>query len=306
MPMPSWKRQRLGNRVVVGGRVRADLLELADVVRPWRRCRRQRPQRRRCSRGARRGSPCRSARAATCAGSCRSSRSRGRSALYGKCANACAPSTIVLTPRRRASSQICFTGKIWPGQVGDVAEVQDFGRRRDRADQPIGEIVHRWRRHGERDLRQLDAVAADALFPGVEHPPVILVGRDDLVARLEVDAELRDLQRLARVARDGELFGIAAELRREPAAHALDVRLEDLPHVVHGRLVRDVEIALQRLVDDARARAAAAVVEIDDRAVERERLLDLAPVGLVGGDARGRLRRDAPAGRAACARARRR
>jgi hypothetical protein len=57
----------------------------------------------------------------------------------------------------------------------------------------------------------------------------------------------------------------------------LDVRLEDLPHVVHGRLVRDVEVALQRLVDDARAGAHAAVVQVDDRAVEREGLLDLAP-----------------------------
>ena len=61
----------------------------------------------------------------------------------------------------------------------------------------------------------------------------------------------------------------------------LDVRLEDLPHVVHGRLVRDVEVPLERLVHDARARAAAAVVQIDDGAIEREGLLDLAPVGLV-------------------------
>ena len=113
----------------------------------------------------------------------------------------------------------------------------------------------------------------------------------------ERDAELGDLQRLAGVARDRELLGIAAELGREAPPHALDVGLEDLPHVVHGRLVRDVEVALERLVHDARARTAAAVVQVDDRAVEREGLLDLAPVGLVGGDARRRLRRDAPAGR---------
>ena len=31
------ERERLGDRVVVGRRVRADLLELADVVRPARR-----------------------------------------------------------------------------------------------------------------------------------------------------------------------------------------------------------------------------------------------------------------------------
>ena len=53
--------------------------------------------------------------------------------------------------------------------------------------------------------------------------------------------------------------------------------------MVDRRLVREVEVALERLVDDARARAAAAVVEIDDGAVEREGLLDLAPVVLVVG-----------------------
>ena len=46
---------------------------------------------------------------------------------------------------------------------------------------------------------------------------------------------------------------------------------------------------MKRLVDDARARAAAAVVEIDDGAIERERLLDLAPVVLVGRDRVGGL-----------------
>ena len=80
--------------------------------------------------------------------------------------------------------------------------------------------------------------------------------------------------------------------RREPAPHVLDVRLEDLPHVVHGRLVGDVEVALERLVHHARAGAHAAVVEVDDRAVEGEGRLDLAPVGLVLGHVFRRPRRD--------------
>ena len=184
-------------------------------------------------------------------------------------------------PRRRASSQIRLTGKIWPVRLVMWQKCRTFVAGVIAAEQPLGEIVQRRRRHRERDLLQHDAVAAHALIPGVEHAAVVLVGRDDLVARLQVDAELRDLQRLAGVARDRELLGVAAELRREAAAHGLDVRLEDLPHVVHGRLVREVEVALERLVHDARARAAAAVVQVDDRAVERERLLDLAPVGLV-------------------------
>ena len=105
---------------------------------------------------------------------------------------------------------------------------------------------------------------AHALIPGVEHAPVVLVRRDDFVAGLQVEAELRDLQRLAGVARDGELLRVAAEFGRELAAHRLDVRLEHVPHVVDRRLVRDVEIALNRLVHDARARAGVAVVQIDD------------------------------------------
>ena len=60
-----------------------------------------------------------------------------------------------------------------------------------------------------------------------------------------------------------------------------------VPHVVDRRLVRAVEIALQRLVHDARARAGVAVVQVDDGAIERERLLDVAPVALVGGDVGG-------------------
>ena len=109
-----------------------------------------------------------------------------------------------------------------------------------------------------------DLVAACALVPRVQHPGVVLIRGDDLVARREVDPQLGDLQRLARVARDGHFFGIAAELGRESPAYGLDVRLEDLPHVVHGGLVREVEITLEGVVDHPGAGAAAAVVEIDD------------------------------------------
>jgi len=70
-----------------------------------------------------------------------------------------------------------------------------------------------------------------------------------------------------------------------------------MPHVVNRRLIRDIQIPLQRLVNDARARATAAVVEIDDRPIEREGLLDLAPVGFIRRDAGRRLRGDSLARR---------
>jgi hypothetical protein len=52
--------------------------------------------------------------------------------------------------------------------------------------------------------------------------------------------------------------------------------------VIDGRLVREIEIPLEGLVHDARARTAASIVEIDDGAVQGEGLLDLPPVVLVG------------------------
>ncbi len=179
-----------------------------------------------------------------------------------------------------------------PGEVRDVADVDHFRAWRDRLLEPAKQVRLIGRRHGKRDLLEDDAVAAHALLPGVEHPPVVLVGRQDLVARLQVDAELRDLQGLARIPRDGQFLGVAAELGGQAPADRLEVRLEHLPHVVDGGLVRDVEIPLHRLVDHARARAHAAVVEIDDGAIEREGLADVAPEVLVLGHVIGR-----PAGR---------
>src|SRR2546423_400878 len=84
------------------------------------------------------------------------------------------------------------------------------------------------------------AVAAGALFPRIEHASVVLIGGDDFVAGLQIDTELRDLQRFACVSRDRHLFGIAPEFRGEAPSHGLDVRFEDLPHVIDRRLVGDV------------------------------------------------------------------
>src|SRR5439155_23592120 len=95
-------------------------------------------------------------------------------------------------------------------QVRDVAEVQDSRLRGDRALEPLIEILLR-RGHGKLEPRYLDLVAPLPLVPRRQHARVILIRRDDLVAGLQVDAVLHDLQRLARVARDGDLFRIAAE-----------------------------------------------------------------------------------------------
>ena len=167
------------------------------------------------------------------------------------------------------------------GQVGDVAEVQHLRARTDRAFENAVEILA-GRRHREVHLLDLDLVAPRALIPRRQHAAVVLLGGDDLIAGLEVDAVLRDLQRLAGVARDRHLVGIAAELIGQAAADDFDVPL-DQPAVIDRCLIRIIEIPLVGLVHHGRARAAVAVVEIDQRSIERERVLDVAPVAFVGG-----------------------
>ena len=177
------ERQRFGDRVVVRGRVRADLLELPDVVRLRRARRRQRPQRRDVlaahveEAGADgREQPLVQARAVVVAAEVARLEREVREGVRAvdDRLDAAAPGFVADLLHREDL----------PGEVRDVAEVQHLGRGRDRAEQPIGEIAGRLRRHRERNLRQLDPVAAHALLPGVEHPAVVLVGRHDLVARL--------------------------------------------------------------------------------------------------------------------------
>ena len=78
----------------------------------------------------------------------------------------------------------------------------------------------------KRDLLDHDSVAASALLPACDHARIILVGDDHFIAGLEIDAEDQGLHRLGRVARDRDLFGIAAEFVGQVAAHGLDSRLE--------------------------------------------------------------------------------
>jgi hypothetical protein len=186
------ERQRFGDGVVVGGRVRADLLELADVVRLGRACGRERPERRdvlaahiQKARADGREQPFVEARAVEIAAEV--------ARLVGEVREGVRAVDNGLDPAPPRFIADLLHRKDLSGQVGDVAEVQDAGRRGDCAEQPVGEVVLRLRRYRKRDFRKTDPVAAHALFPGVEHAPVILVGGDHLVAGAQLDAELRDL-----------------------------------------------------------------------------------------------------------------
>ena len=100
---------------------------------------------------------------------------------------------------------------------------------------------------------------------------------------LQYNAEvsLRDLQRLACVAGDCHLFRVAAELVGEITPHTLDPWLENTPHVLDRQLIREPEVSNHRLQHVTGSRTAAAVVEIDHRAIGVERALDLCPVRFV-------------------------
>ena len=121
---------------------------------------------------------------------------------------------------------------------------------------------------------------------------IVLLRRDHLVAGRQIDTVLQDLERLAGVARDGQLLRIAAELRGETAANRLDVAIHQTG-VVDGRQVLHVEVALDGIRDDSRMRAMMPGVQVDQRPIERERLLHFTPVAFVARDV---LRRLAPHG----------
>ncbi len=90
------------------------------------------------------------------------------------------------------------------------AYVDDFRFRRDRARDGIRQLRQIRRRHRELDLGDGDLVAAHALLPRVQHAAVVLVGCDDVIARLQIDAELDNLRLL-------ESMGLEVCLLRAPA-----------------------------------------------------------------------------------------
>ena len=87
-------------------------------------------------------------------------------------------------------------------QISNVTEVQDLRAWCNRLLETLIEIVlSGW--HWKGNLRERDSITSYSLIPSRPHSTVVLVSRDDFVTGLEVDAILRDLQRLTRIPRDG-------------------------------------------------------------------------------------------------------
>ncbi len=87
-------------------------------------------------------------------------------------------------------------GEDLAGAVGDVAQQDHFGARRDGLLEALVEIVHGGRRHRKGNRLEHDAFAALALAEGGEHARIVLIGGQDFVAAMQVDAVLRIFQRL--------------------------------------------------------------------------------------------------------------
>src|SRR6185503_13644723 len=100
-------------------------------------------------------------------------------------------------------------GKNLPGEIGDVAHLNYFGLRGDRALEALVQIIHRGRRNGKRERAKLDAVASFALPPRREHSRIILIRREHFIARLEVETEDTDLERFAGVSSDRHFVDVA-------------------------------------------------------------------------------------------------
>ena len=74
------------------------------------------------------------------------------------------------------------------------------------------------------------------------------------------------------------------KVARDALADAFSLRLEDLPHVIHGSHVRKIEITFHRRLDACRRRTYAAVIQIDEASIHREGLLHLTPEDFIGGN----------------------
>ena len=93
----------------------------------------------------------------------------------------------------------------------------------------------------------------------------------------------QSLERLRSVARDRDLFAIAAEQFGQAGANGFRLRLEDLPHRVSGGVFLFPDVTDQRLGHDPRTGRNAAIVQVDDAARNAERVLNGGPVIFVRG-----------------------
>src|SRR5438552_14526062 len=137
-------------------------------------------------------------------------------------------------------------GEELSGWVREVAKMQHLRLRRDGGFESPQQV--RLRRGAWKiQPRDFDLVPFFPLIPRGQYSRIILIGRDDLVARFQIDAHLGNLKRLARVASNGNFLRVCTELGGQPAPRGLDVSL-DQRAVIRGRRIGSIHVWLDSLV----------------------------------------------------------
>ena len=165
-----------------------------------------------------------------------------------------------------------------PGDVDLMRDLNQTRARRDGAFEGRGDLLDVLWRNRNLDQVELDAFALFALANRRQHAPVVLRRGEHFIAGLQIHPEQQRLEPFRCVARDGDLFAIAAEQFGQPGANRFRLRLENLPHRVSGRVLLLPDVTHQRFGHDARAGTDAAVVQIDDAARDGEGVLNRRPV----------------------------
>ena len=136
-----------------------------------------------------------------------------------------------------------FRGEHVADRAGEVREPDHFRVRRDRACERVDVVLRAWMRIRRRNLLHGEAEALRLLLPRRVVARVVVGGDDHFVAGFQIDAVRHEVVRLARVARDHDLF------RR----HAQELR-EQLPRVLaplaelHAIVERGIAIHVLRRV----------------------------------------------------------
>src|ERR1041385_3859269 len=124
------------------------------------------------------------------------------------------------------------------------------------------DLVELLRRNWNLDQLQLEAFPLLALTQRGQHAWIILRSSENFVAGLEVHAIQENLERLGSIARDRDLFAVAAEHFRQTRADRFALWLENLPHRVSGGVFLFPDVTNERLGHNARTGRNAAIVQI--------------------------------------------
>ena len=106
-----------------------------------------------------------------------------------------------------------------------MAEEDQLGARRNRFLESLDNLVGRFRRLGNLDIIQLDAVARHALIEGAVAAGMLLVGEKDLIANIQIEAVNDDVVRLGSVSHQRQLVRADVHQLRQSRARFLQARV---------------------------------------------------------------------------------